>query len=142
MFRSVIAEAIASKSIGSENVKSAGTYVGAPEEPEGQPVSELKHLKQYINFMTDRGYDIANRKTLRVTSEMVGWADVIIDMSEKECDLDILKESEKTIYWDVENPIFQNYSDPDAYQKTAEIYDILAKDVETLLQTLKLQETQ
>jgi protein-tyrosine-phosphatase len=49
MFRSQMAEAIAARMIGPENVMSAGTYTGASEEPEGQVLKDLsKYMRESI----------------------------------------------------------------------------------------------
>lgn len=134
MFRSQIAEVIAGKMIGNENVMSAGTYTGAIDEPEGRKISDIYHHGVFVKFMEDSGYDgFGNLVTKRVTQEMIDWADVVVDMSEPEYDLDIVKDSKKTIFWDVENPIFQNYTEKEAMDKSKEIYSILFKNIENLL---------
>lgn len=136
MFRSPIAEAIAAKIVAKENVMSAGTYTGAPDEPEGQVIRDLTIFNQIIpiTFMVDNGYKgFGEYKTKRVTEEMINWADVVVDMSEPKYDLAIVKNSEKTIFWDVENPMFQDHTPQSGRKKTEEIYKILEGKIKALI---------
>jgi protein-tyrosine-phosphatase len=134
MFRSQIAEAIAAKIIGKENVKSAGTYTGAPDEPEGLIIGEINRHSVYVNFMEKHGFPgFGLRKTKRVTQDMIGWADIVVNMAEDPYNLDILVNNPKVIFWEIENPIFQNYSFEDGTAKTVEIYGILSRNIENLI---------
>lgn len=134
MFRSPIAEAIAARLIGKENVSSAGTYTGAPDEPEGQRLLDTNHHSVFCKYMEDQGFKgFGKYRTRRVTEEMVNGADIIVDMSEPQFDLDIVSKNPKTIRWEVENPLFQNYNFDDGYKKTEEIYGILDKNIKSLL---------
>lgn len=134
MFRSPIAETIASKILGKENVKSAGTYTGAPDEPEGQRLLDINHRSVFCQLMEDNGYkDFGEYRTQRVTEEMVNWADIVVDMSEPEFDLGFVRDNKKTVRWEVENPWFQNYSFDEGYKKAEKIYDILDLKIKELL---------
>ncbi len=137
MFRSPMAEAIASKILGKGNVMSAGTYTGAPDEPEGLEISKLSHMETFIKYMKDKGSDLYPKKTVRVTKDMVDKANIIIDMAEEEYDSELLRNNPKVIKWEVENPIFQNYSPQEAYKKTEEIYNILNQNIQGLLASYK-----
>jgi protein-tyrosine-phosphatase len=134
MFRSPIAEAIAGRIIGKENVSSAGTYTGAPDEPEGQRLMDISHHSVFCQYMEDQGFkDFGEHRTRRVTEKMVDEADVVVDMSEPEYDLDFVSQNQKTVRWEVENPLFKNLNFEDGYKKVEEIYDILEKNIKELL---------
>ena len=106
-----MAEAIAAKIIGKENVRSAGTYSGVSGEPEGSALKDLSTIfktgyesfDDFLLFMKERGYDIGEKKTKKVTKDMVDWADIVIDMAEDPYDLEWLKNSEKVTHWEVVN---------------------------------------
>lgn len=124
MFRSPIAEAIASRIVGKENVSSAGTYTGAPDEPEGLIVGEcFPHAPEFLEFMKGSGLDISKHTTKHVTSEMVARADVVVDMAEEPYDLEFLKHSRKVVRWDVPN-------DATRYK---EVFEILTTKINELL---------
>ncbi len=134
MFRSPIAEAIAGRIIGKENVSSAGTYTGAPDEPEGQRLLDLNRHSAFCQMMVDNGYkDFGEYRTQRVTEKMVDDADIVVDMSEPQFDLNFVSKNPKTVRWEVENPMFQNYSFEGGYKKALEIYGILEENIKKLL---------
>lgn len=139
MFRSPIAETIASKVLGKENVKSAGTYTGSPDEPEGQRLLDINHHGVFCQLMEDNGYvDFGEHRTQRVTEEMVDWADIVVDMSEPAFDLGFVRDSRKTTRWEVENPWFQNYGFKEGYKKAVEIYGILEEKIKNLVNTFNV----
>lgn len=104
MFRSQMAEAIAGQIIGPQNVMSAGTYTGAPDEPEGQVLKNLfPTTPTFLEFMNEMGLDISDKKTKKIKQEMIDWADVVIDMAEEPYDLEILKNNPKVKRWELPN---------------------------------------
>lgn len=135
-----MAEAIAGKILGKQNVMSAGTYTGAPDEPEGQTIKDLTIYNQNIpvKFMMDNGYKaFGDHKTKKVTDEMINSANIIVDMTEDPYDLEVLKNNPKVIKWEVENPLFQNYDKESGYRKSEEIYKILEQNIQNLLMSYK-----
>jgi protein-tyrosine-phosphatase len=131
MFRSQMAEAIAARMIGPDNVMSAGTYTGASDapsrvsstdEPEGQVLKDLFKIyageyqsydNDFLASMTQQGFDIGNNKTKRVRESMIEWADIVIDMSEDPYDLPLLKNNAKVIHWDIPNDTHRTKEDFD-----------------------------
>ncbi|MDB5204144.1 MAG: hypothetical protein JWP09_172 [Candidatus Taylorbacteria bacterium] len=111
MYRSQMAEAIAAKIIGKENVKSAGTYTGAADEPEGLVLKDLstifktgyENFDKFLLFMKERGCDIGENKTKKVTEDLVDWADIVIDMAEDPYDLELLQNSKKVTRFEIPN---------------------------------------
>ncbi|MES2409798.1 MAG: hypothetical protein V4509_05890, partial [Patescibacteria group bacterium] len=128
---SQMAEAIAAKIIGKENVKSAGTYSGVYGEPEGMALKDLstifktgyEHFDDFLLFIKEKGYDIGENKTKKVTSDMVDWADIVIDMAEDPYDLEWLKNSKKVTHWEL----------PNDTGKCAENYEKEIVDIEKLV---------
>jgi protein-tyrosine-phosphatase len=96
--RSQIAESLFKK-YSSHKAISAGTIV----ENEGQMIKDLPGAKNVIEVMKREGLDISRNKRNQVTPEMVDWADKIIVMAEKETIPDFLKNSQKTIMWEIED---------------------------------------
>lgn len=122
MFRSQMAEAIAARIIGRENVMSAGTYTGASDEPEGQVLKELSKIydgeylsydKDFLALMNEKGFHIENNKTKRVTESMIEWADIVVDMAEDPYDLPLLKNNTKVIHWNIPNDTHRTKEDFD-----------------------------
>ncbi len=128
-----MAEAIAGKIIGKENVMSAGTYSGVSGEPEGLALKDLstvfkigyEDFDDFLLFIKQRGYDIGEKKTKKVTKDMVDWADIVIDMAEDPYDLDWLKHSRKVIHWEIVNDC----------RKCAEDYEKELIEIEKLVHT-------
>ena len=102
-FRSQIAEALYNHRTNSNDAFSAGTYVGAPDEPEGQVLSHL--LSPYLfKLMESRGMDIRNNRTKKLTRGMFEQAEIIVSMVEDPYIPDFLKNNKKVIWWDIKNP--------------------------------------
>ena len=57
MFRSQMAAAIYNKLTNTKDANSAGTYVGAPEEPEGWALKNIPYLPIFLPFMKEKGMD-------------------------------------------------------------------------------------
>jgi protein-tyrosine-phosphatase len=136
MFRSQMAEAIASRIIGPENVMSAGTYTGASDEPEGQVLKDLSKIypgeyksydNDFLDLMNERGFNIGDNKTKRVTEQMIDWANVVVDMAEDPYDLDMLKSSPKVVHWDI----------PNDTRRTKEDFDKEFELITNLIKSLK-----
>lgn len=130
-----MAEAIASSIIPKENVLSAGTYSGSFDEPESLILKELsskfsgyESFDIFLEFMKEKGFDIGNNKTKKVTKEMIEWADIVVDMAEEPYDLEILKKSEKVIKWDL----------PNDTRKTKENFTKEIENIKNLLNKLTL----
>lgn len=103
-FRSQIAAALYNKLTNSHFVDSAGTYVGADNEPEGIKISDAITFEYFFDFMEARGMNIRNNTTRRLTSAMLEEYDTVISMAEEPYIPKYLKEAKNIIWWDVENP--------------------------------------
>lgn len=80
--------------------ESAGTQVN---ENEGQTIGENEKARYVWEVMDKEGINIRNYKRKQLTPQMVEEADKIVVITEKEGCPDYLKDSSKTIYWDMED---------------------------------------
>ena len=109
-FRSQMAEAIYNKMTKSHSAISAGTYTGAPDEPEGQILSNLFTVDSpFMRVMDEHGINIRDKKTKRLTPEMLDEAQVVISMAEEPFIPAFLKNNKKVIWWDIANPDIVTY---------------------------------
>lgn len=99
-FRSQIAEAVYNYLTHSSDASSAGTYVGAPDEPEGQMIFSLLPAP-FFQIMESHGLDLKNKRTRKLTSEMVKEADMVVSMAQEPYIPDFLRNDPKVIWWDV-----------------------------------------
>ena len=104
MFRSQMAAAIYNKLTGTKDADSVGTYVGAPEEPEGWKLSEIPWQPGFLDFMKKKEMDLSEARTKKLLPEMLEEADIIVSMAEEPFIPDFLKQNKKVIWWEVENP--------------------------------------
>ena len=100
-FRSQIAEAIYNKLTNSRGATSAGTYAGAPDEPEGSLISTINKSTEFVDFMQEKGFDLHARRTVRLTPQMLADANVVISMAEEPWIPDFLKQFPGVITWNV-----------------------------------------
>ena len=103
IFRSQIAAALFKKLCPSANVKSAGTLIS--ENKEGQKLGERldSNTKFVIEVLKEEVIDVSENKRRVLTEKMVGWADKIICMAERETIPEYLLQSGKIEYWHVED---------------------------------------
>jgi len=80
---------------------SAGTVVG---DTEGKNLDE-----KVMNGMAELGYDLSKNTRKQLTLQMVEEADKIFVMAQKETIPDYLKNSKKTVYWNVPDGKGQPY---------------------------------
>ena len=130
-FRSQMAAAIYNKMTNSNSADSAGTYVGSPEEPEGQILSNLFPTPDFFELMENNGMDVRNNKTKKLLPEMLEKYNTVISMAEEPFIPNFLKENKKVIWWNVENPNFVDKN------KAEEIYNIINKLVIELIEKNK-----
>ena len=105
MYRSQVAAALYNKKNGTHDADSAGTYTGAPDEPEGQTLTECFHdTHNLFDLMETNGMNIRNNRTKKLLPEMIDSADLVISMAEEPFIPDFLRTSTKLIQWNVENP--------------------------------------
>lgn len=103
-FRSQIAAALYNKLTNSHFADSAGTYVGADNEPEGIKISDAITFEFFFDFMEARGMNIRNNTTRRLTSARLEEYDTVISMAEEPYIPEYLKEAKNIIWWGVKNP--------------------------------------
>lgn len=103
-FRSQIAAALYNKITNSYSADSAGTFVGAKDEPEGMKISEAIPFDYFFDFMESRGMNIRDNRTTKLTPKMLESYDKIISMAEEPYIPDYVKYNKNVIWWDVENP--------------------------------------
>ncbi len=99
-FRSEIAEAVYNKLTHSQDARSAGTYVGAPDEPEGQRIEDLLP-DEFFQIMASHGHDVHGKQTRRLTPEMLADADVVVSMAQEPYIPDYLRVDSRVRWWDV-----------------------------------------
>jgi protein-tyrosine-phosphatase len=121
-----MAEAIYNKMTNSHDATSAGTYAGAPDEPEGQILSNLfPDDSPFMKIMDEHGMDVRKEKTKRLTPEMIQEADVAISMAEEPFIPDFLRDNKKVIWWDIANNA--------SFEFIRETYEELSKLVQDLI---------
>lgn len=100
-FRSQIAEALYNNMTGTHDATSAGTYPGAKGEPEGSLISAINKGDEFTDMMLKKGFDLRERRTVRLTPEMHGQADTVISMAQEPYIPDFLRNDPKVMWWDV-----------------------------------------
>jgi protein-tyrosine-phosphatase len=103
-FRGQMAAAIYNKLTRTEDAHSAGTYAGAPDEPEGQVLADLFPTTDFFEAMEARGMDVRMRTTRRLHPWMLEDYDVVVSMAEEPFVPDFLKAAEAVFRWEIENP--------------------------------------
>ncbi len=105
-FRSQMAAAMYSKITGTHNADSAGTYVGSTDAPEGDVIEKYFRTPDFFELMEENDMSIRNNRMKKLLPEMVVGADIIVTMAEEPFIPDFLRNNEKIILWNVENPPF------------------------------------
>lgn len=103
-FRSQIAEALYNHLTDTRDAISAGTYTGAPDEPEGVQLSEVLTGGNIFAVMDSHGFDLREKRTTKLTPELLASADVVVSMAEEPYIPDFLKNDSRVIWWDIANP--------------------------------------
>ncbi|MBP9771932.1 MAG: hypothetical protein KBD16_03340 [Candidatus Pacebacteria bacterium] len=104
MTRSPLAAALYNKVTGTTDAASAGTYVGAPDEPEGRLLSDLFPDPSFFEVLEEHDVHVRRYKTVRLTEAMLDNTDVIVSMAEEPFVPDFLKNHPNVVVWNVENP--------------------------------------
>jgi protein-tyrosine-phosphatase len=126
-FRSQAAEAIYNQITKSNDAFSVGTYVGAPDEPEGQVLKDLfKQNPSFLNVMKSHGMNLDDKVTKKLLLEMLNQFDIVVSMAEEPFIPDFLKNDKKVIWWQVENPT--GFSNNEIYYENAyqKIYKLVS----------------
>ena len=126
--RSQIAAALFNKYSKRNKAKSAGTHVG---EKEGQTIGENEKAKFVWTVMDEEGIDVRNNKRIQLTPEMVEEADKVVMIVDKKDWPDYLKESDKVIYWNLEDA-----KDTD-YEFHVKTRDLIKKKIKKLLKEIE-----
>jgi len=101
MVRSQIAEAFYNKLSGTSDATSAGTYVGAPDEPSDRVLKDI--LPEYFFAKVDAyGCDLREKVTKQLTPQLLSESGIAITMAEEPYVPDFLKES-KAVVWNISN---------------------------------------
>jgi 8-oxo-dGTP diphosphatase len=103
-FRSQMAAAIYDDLVGSGAADSAGTYAGAPDEPEGQVLADLFPTPEFFEAMERRGLYVRANTTRRLTPAMLENYPVVVSMAEDPFVPDFLRGDPRVIWWEMENP--------------------------------------
>jgi len=103
-FRSQMAAAIYNRLTGSTCGESAGTYAGAPDEPEGQLLVDLFPTPHFFEAMERRGMHVRANATRGLRPDMLAGFDTIVCMAEEPNVPDFIRATPGVIWWDVENP--------------------------------------
>ncbi len=81
-FRSQMAEAIYNKLTNTQDAISAGTYAGAPDEPDGQVLSDIMG-ENFFEVIEKHGMNVRNNRSKKLVPSMINDADFIISMAEE-----------------------------------------------------------
>ncbi len=103
-FRSQIAEAVYNKLTGTHNASSAGTYTGAPDEPEGVKLSDVLTGGNIFAVMDEHGFNLRSKKSTKLTPELLTNADIVVSMAEEPFIPNFLRNDHRVIWWDIPNP--------------------------------------
>jgi len=126
-FRSQMAETIYNCLTNSHDAFSAGTYVGAPDEPEGQLLSDLfKNDSSFFEVMESHGMNLRNNLTKKLLPEMLDQYDVVVSMAEEPFIPEFLKNNRRVIWWDIKNP---NPAPPGFFKSTYDKLDELIREL-------------
>ena len=133
-FRSQMAAAIYNKLTNSKDADSVGTYTGAPDEPEGQILSDLFKTNDFFELLEKNGMNVRSNTTKRLQPQMIDKYEIVVSMAEEPYIPDFLKKASKVIRWEVENPKSVDK------EKLNEIYNKVYILVSNLLANNKLNE--
>jgi 8-oxo-dGTP diphosphatase len=103
-FRSQMAAAIYDDLVGPGAAESAGTYAGAPDEPEGQVLADLFPTPDFFEALERRGLYVRANTTRRLTPAMLEACPVVVSMAEDPFVPDFLRDHPRVIWWQMENP--------------------------------------
>ena len=118
-----MAAAIYNKLTNSNDADSVGTYVGAPDEPEGQKLSGLFKTPDFFEIMERNGMNVRDNTTKKLLPSMIDDYDMVISMVEDPFIPDFLKNNSKVIWWNIENP---NHVDQKIAEETyGKIYNLV-----------------
>ena len=117
---------IYNKITGTDNATSAGTYTGAPDEPEGLILKDYFQTPDFFELMEKNGMFLRDNKTRKLSPEMIDLADIVVNMAEEPYIPDFLRNNKKVLWWDVENPSFA----------TKEVSESTYSKIEGLVKTL------
>ncbi len=125
-----MAAAIYNKLTSSTDADSVGTYTGAPDEPEGQILANLFKTPHFFETMEKNGMNVRNNSTKRLQPSMIDEYDTVVSMVEEPYIPDFLKDANKVIWWNIENPasVDQRIAE-DTYEKIDTLVrDLIAKN--------------
>lgn len=124
-----MAEAIYNHLTNSRDAFSAGTYVGVPDEPEGQFLSDLfKNEPVFFKVMEEHGIDLRNNRTKKLLPEMLNQFDIVVSMAEESYIPEFLKNDKRVIWWNIENSGSTLKEMCDKYNKIEELVRELIKN--------------
>ncbi len=129
-FRSQMAASLYNKLMNSNDADSAGTYVGADDEPEGEIIEKYFRSPDYFELMEKNGMYIRNNRTKKLLPEMIENFDFVISMAEEPFVPDFLKNNKKTIWWEIDNPPFATREVTEkTYSKIKILVEQLIRDI-------------
>lgn len=103
-YRSQMAEAIYNQLTHSHDAFSAGTFVNAKDELEGQVLSALFDKKSFFfEVLETHGLSLQNNRTKKLLPEMLQQYNVIVSMAEEPYIPSFLKADKNVIWWDVKD---------------------------------------
>lgn len=120
VIRSQMAEAFYNKLTRTKKGSSAGVLYSSP-------LKFNKPHKKAIEVMEEEGIDISDKKVKKVTLDMMDDADKIYVLTSKENAPYFLKESRKTEFWDIDDPLRGEIED---YRK---VRDQIKKKVKSII---------
>lgn len=122
-----MAAAIYNKLTGTSDSVSVGTYVGVPENPENAKIEQFFRTSDFFDLMEANNMFIRDNRTQKLLPIHLDSADIVVSMAEEPYIPEFLRESEKVIWWNVENPPFATK------EVSEEIYNQIYKLVRELI---------
>lgn len=103
-FRSQMAAAIYNHFSGGGLAQSAGTHVGAPDEPEGQLLADLFPTADFFETLEARGMYVRANTTRKLKPSDLDDYELVVSMAEEPYVPAFLRNCPTAIWWEVENP--------------------------------------
>ena len=101
MIRSQAAAAMYNHLTKTHDAISAGSYVGADDEPEGRRLADIVS-GDFFEIMDGYGCNVRDETTKRLTPKMITLADYVISMAEEPYIPNFLRDK-NVIVWDIPN---------------------------------------
>lgn len=109
--RSQIAAAFFNQHAKSGHADSAGTQAETAGDTLAKRAEVSPGARNVLNVMTEKGHDLSQNTQDQLTEEMPDNYDKVVVMAEQDSIPDYLKDSDKFVYWPIEDPAQKTIED-------------------------------